>query len=98
VIAPAVSRLTTPPLLTGTAGIYKIDGGGFVPAETTLTLGTTALTRGTLTPPGAGDFYVDPAGAFVSFALPTGTPTGYYPVLLAVNGIAASGGWVAVAP
>jgi len=98
VIAPAVSGLTNPPLLTGTAGIYTVDGGGFVPAETTLTLGTTALTRGTITPPGAGDFYVDPAGAFVSFALPAGTPSGYYPVQLAVNGIAASGGWVAVAP
>jgi len=98
VIAPAVSGLKNPPLLKGAAGIYTIDGGGFVPAETTLTLGATALTRGTITPPGAGDFYVDPAGAFVTFALPTGTPSGDYPVLLAVNGIAASGGWVAVAP
>jgi hypothetical protein len=98
VIAPAVSGLANPPLLKGAAGIYTIGGGGFVPAETTLTLGTTALTRGTVAPPGAGNYYVDPAGSFVSFALPTGTPTGYYPVLLAVNGIAASGGWVAVAP
>jgi hypothetical protein len=98
VIAPAVSGLKNPPLLTGTAGIYTIDGGGFVPAETTLSLDGNALTRVAAKPPGAGGFYVDPAGAFVSFALPNGTPSGYYPVLLAVNGIAATGGWVAVAP
>jgi hypothetical protein len=90
--------LKNPPLLTGTAGIYTIDGGGFVPAETTLSLDGNALTRVAAKPPGAGGFYVDPAGAFVSFALPNGTPSGYYPVLLAVNGIAATGGWVAVAP
>jgi len=98
VIAPAVSGLKTPPILIGSNGIYTIDGAGFVPAETTLTIGTTALTRVAVTPPGGAEFYVDPAGAFVSFALPTGTPAGYYPVQLAVNGIAASGGWVAVAP
>jgi hypothetical protein len=97
-IGPAVSGLKNPPLLTSTSGFYTIDGGGFVPAETTLSAGALVLTRGTVTPPGAGGFYVDPAGAFVRFALPTGTPSGYYPVLLAVSGIAATGGWVAVAP
>lgn len=98
-IAPRVDGVTNPPLLTATAGIYAITGGGFVPTPSgkiTLSIGATALASTNAATPGAGQFTVDAAGTAISFMVPSGTPSGLYPVLLAVNGVAASTGWVAV--
>jgi hypothetical protein len=96
-IAPRVDGVMDPPLLAPTAGIYAITGGGFVPtAATTISIGATALTFTNAATPGAGQFNVNGAGTAISFMVPSGTASGSYPVLLAVNGVAASTGWVVV--
>ena len=78
-------------------GLYAIAGAGFVPAETILTLGAIPLAHTATVTPAAGQFTVNPAGTAISFMLPSPAPAkGNYPVLIQVNGIAASPGWVVV--
>lgn len=96
-VAPRIDGLVNPPvLLPGAGGVYSIAGAGFVPAQTTVSLGSVALTSSAASPLPAGSFTVAASGSGISFVLPTGTPKGSYPVLIAVNGIAASTGWVVV--
>ncbi len=81
------------------AGLYAIAGAGFVPAATIVTLGAIPLTHTAAATPAAGQFTVNPAGTAISFRLPSPAPAkGNYPVLIQVNGIAASPGWVVVLP
>jgi hypothetical protein len=97
VIAPQVDGVTNPPLLEPDAsGLYRIAGAGFLPSNaTTLKFGTASLSYSTATTPGAGEFNVNATGTAISFKPPSATQ-GSYPVLLAVNGFAASTGWVVV--
>jgi len=98
VIAPRVDGVTNPPLLAPNAsGLYAITGAGFVPSTaTTLTFGTLPLAYSTASTPGVGEFNVNAKGTGISFKPPSAAPSGSYPVLLAVNAIAASTGWVVV--
>lgn len=94
-IAPRVDGVTNPPALAkNAAGVYPIAGGGFIadPA-TTLSLGSTALAY-SATGPGPGQFTIDPTGTQIAFLPPAAIASGAYPVLLAVNGVAATAGWV----
>jgi Pvc16 N-terminal domain len=96
-IAPRVDGVTNPPTLSpNSSGVFMLTGAGFQPnANTAITLGGTALTFSGAAAPSAGQFTVDAAGANIAFVPPTALPAGNYPVLLAVNGIAATTGWVA---
>lgn len=97
VIAPRVDGVTNPPLLAADpSGRYAIAGAGFVPASTSLSFSATALTYTAAASPVAGQFTVNAAGTGISFVPPAAAPSGSYPVLLAVGGIAASTGWVVV--
>jgi hypothetical protein len=98
VIAPRVDGVTNPPLLApNSGGLYSITGAGFIPsAATTLTLGTVPLTYTSAATPAPGNYNVNAAGTGVSFVLPGVIAAGSYPVLLAVNGVAATAGWVVV--
>ncbi len=98
-IAPRVDGITNPPLLSAdaTTGVFTVSGAGFIPSGgVTLALGGAVLTQSLATPLPAGCFTVDPTGAKITFIAPTTLPAGAYPLLLAVNGIAASIGWLAV--
>jgi hypothetical protein len=94
-IAPRVDGVTDPPTLgKGASGFYPIHGGGFVAGQaTTLSLGSKALAY-SAAGPGAGQFTVDPTGTQIAFLPPLGMAAGVYPVQLAVNGVAATAGWV----
>jgi hypothetical protein len=98
IIAPRVDGMTNPPQLNPDAtGLYSITGAGFVPASTVLALGAVPLAATTTAPPGTGQFTVTAAGTGISFMLPNPSPpSGEYPVLIQVNGIAAAPGWVVV--
>ena len=97
-IAPRVDGVTNPPMLNpdGT-GTYAVTGGGFAPAAAvSLALGTVALALSTAAAATAGDFVIGAGGTSLNFKAPAGLAKGSYPMLLAVNGIAASIGWVVV--
>jgi hypothetical protein len=92
-IAPRVDNVAIPPQLQpdGT-GLYLIAGAGFISGSTIVALGNIPLAAAAS--PGPGQFTVSAAGDAVSFKLPTpNPPTGAYPVLIQVNGIAAEPGW-----
>jgi hypothetical protein len=99
-IAPRVNNVAIPPQLSPSgSGLYAIAGAGFVPAATIVTLGAIPLIHTAAVTPTAGQFTVNPAGTAISFMLPSPAPAkGNYPVLIQVNGIAASPGWVVVLP
>jgi hypothetical protein len=78
-------------------GTYAVTGGGFAPAAAvSLALGTAALALSTTAAAAAGNFVIGAGGTTLSFMAPAGLAKGSYPMLLAVNGIAASIGWVVV--
>jgi hypothetical protein len=94
-VAPRVDGVANPPKLTpdGT-GLYSITGAGFAPAAATkVTFGAAPLgfTGGA---PGAGQFNVDGPGQTITFKAPPGATKGAYPILVTVNGVAATTGWV----
>jgi hypothetical protein len=96
-IAPRVDGVTNPPLLNAVAGVYTVTGGGFAPAAAvSLALGTAALALSAAAAPSAGNFVIGAGGTALSFVAPSALAKGFYPMLLAVNGIAASIGWVVV--
>jgi hypothetical protein len=97
-IAPRVDGVTNPPTLNAnSSGVFSVTGAGFQPnANTGIVLGSNALAYTGAAAPSAGQFTVDAAGANIAFMAPAALPAGNYPVLLAVNGITATAGWVAV--
>lgn len=99
-IAPSVTITATPPVVQPDAtGLYSFFGGGFIAdgTKTKLSLGATALTYSPGAP-GAGEFAVATGTTpSISFRLPQPFASGTYPILLSVNAVAASTGWV-VAP
>jgi hypothetical protein len=101
VIAPRVDGVTVPPKLTlNAAGVYPIKGGGFIPdgAKTLLAIGATKLTYTSAAAPSAGEFTVDGGGVNIAFLPPAMMAKGAYPVLLSVNNVPASAGWVVDLP
>jgi hypothetical protein len=95
-VAPSLDTKDNPPpvLPKPASGPYVINGAGFVASSATkLSLGATPLgfVAGA---PSAGKFSVDPTGAQILFVPPAATPPGYYPLLLSVNAVAATTGWV----
>jgi hypothetical protein len=96
--APRVDGVTNPPTLNPNAsGVFSLTGAGFQrSANTSITLGGVALGYSSAASPSAGQFTVDAAGANIQFVASAALPAGNYPVLLAVSGIAATTGWVAV--
>ena len=97
-VAPRVDNVVNPPVLPAVGGVYTISGAGFAPsaAATTLGFGTTALAYSTAATPAAGKFTVNAAGNTIKFKAPGGSAHGSYPILLTVNGVAATTGWVVV--
>jgi len=96
VVAPRIDGVPNPPILQPDgSGLYTIQGGGFVPAGTQVSFGTTPLTANA-GPPAPGEFNVDASGTAITFKPPAGAIAGAYPVLIGVNGIPASTGWVVV--
>jgi hypothetical protein len=93
VIAPRVDNVAIPPQLQpDSTGLYSIAGAGFMAGATIVALGKILLAAAAS--PGPGQFAVTAAGDAISFKLPTpNPPTGAYPVLIQVNGIAAEPGW-----
>ena len=96
-IAPRVDGVVDPPVLPpNAAGLYAISGAGFAPsAATTLKFGSVSLNYTSAPTPGNGEFNVNATGTGITFKPPSSAP-GAYSVLLAVNGFAASTGWVVV--
>jgi hypothetical protein len=95
VIAARIDGLTGP----DGSGLYTLAGAGFASGATTLAVGATALAAAGASPPGAGTFFVDPAGASITFALPSpGPPTGTYAVSVVVNGVPCLPGWLVTTP
>jgi hypothetical protein len=96
-IAPRIDGVVNPPTLDpGIFGEFTVTGAGFLPAaKVTLALGSNPLTFSGGAAPPAGGFIVNPAGTAITF-LPGALAAGSYPLLLAVNGVPAPIGWLAV--
>ena len=88
VIAARIDSLTRPASPTG---VYTLKGAGFVPGSTNVSVGAAALTATAASPPGAGEFFVDPGGGAIAFALAT---PGSFPLGVAVNGVPNAAGWL----
>jgi hypothetical protein len=87
-IAARIDSLARPALPTG---VYTLTGAGFAPGATALDVGGTDLAAVGAGPPGPGRFFVDPAGATITFALAT---PGSFPLAVVVNGVASpAAGW-----
>jgi hypothetical protein len=96
VIAPRIDGVPNPPILPPDgSGLYTIQGGGFVPAATQVSFGANPLAA-TAGPPGPGEFSVHAGGKEITFKPPSGATAGSYPIVLGVNGISPSTGWVVV--
>jgi hypothetical protein len=93
-VAPSLSNVPSPPLLTPDAsGVYSFAGAGFAPPiATAVNFGAAGLTY-TAAAPAAGQFTINSAGTLISF-LPPVVPPGAYPVIVTVNQISATTGWV----
>ena len=95
-VAPRIDGVPNPPILRPDgSGLYTIQGGGFVPPVTNVSFGATPLTPGAA-PPGAGAFSVGADGKAITFRPPSAVVAGSYPILVSVNSVAASTGWVVV--
>jgi hypothetical protein len=88
VIAARIDSLTQPAAPTG---VYTLKGAGFAPGATSVTVGGAALAVAAASPPGAGEFFVDPGGASITFALAT---PGSFALGVAVNGVPSAAGWL----
>ncbi|HEY4030709.1 MAG TPA: DUF4255 domain-containing protein [Caulobacteraceae bacterium] len=87
VIAARIDSVARPATPTG---VYTLNGAGFVPGSTSVSVGGTALTAGA-NPPGAGEFFVDPGGGSIAFALST---PGSFALGVSVNGVPSAAGWL----
>jgi hypothetical protein len=95
-VAPRIDGVPNPPILQPDgSGLYTIQGGGFVPAGTRLSFGADSLAVAA-GPPGPGEFSVDAGGTKITFRPPTAAIAGSYPIIIGVNGISPSTGWVVV--
>ena len=88
VIAARIDSLTKPPTPTG---VYTLKGAGFAAGSTSVTVDDVALTAVGASPPGAGQFFVDPAGGSISFAL---TTPGSFALAVTVNDVPCAAGWL----
>lgn len=94
-IAPRVDGLAGP----DPAGIRTVSGGGFVPSATIVAFEAAPLTAVPGPTLAAGQFLVAGNGTSLSFKLPSPPPAkGDYPLLIQVNGVAATPGPIVTVP
>jgi len=91
-LAARVSVTVDPPILAPAAGLFTVQGVGFVAAKTEVLLGTTALQRVTAAP-AAGEFRVNPSGTTITFRTPAGLASGRHGVRVRVNQVESDPGW-----
>jgi hypothetical protein len=89
-IAPRVDSVVNPPILNVVAGLYTIQGVGFVGGQ--LYLETVAMTS-TGSAPVAGEFQINPAGTQILFRAPASLAPGQYAVRIRANGVEAAPSW-----
>jgi hypothetical protein len=95
-IAPRIDGVVNPPVLApDSAGIYTINGAGFVAAATAVSFGATPLTSAAGSP-GPGEFSVNAAGTTINLQAPAAVSAGSYPLQISVSNCPASTGWVVV--
>ena len=89
-LAPAITfgMVSTDPA----AGLFTVQGVGFVAAKTEVLLGSTALQR-VGAAPAAGQFRVNPAGTTITFRIPAGLASGRHGVRVRVNQVESDPSW-----
>jgi hypothetical protein len=91
-LAARVTVTADPPILAPAAGLYTVQGVGFVAAATEVLLGTTPLQRVNAAP-GAGEFRVTPAGTTITFRTPAGLAAGRHGLRIRVNAVESDPSW-----
>lgn len=90
------AKLTTPPgpssIISEAAGVFSINGVGFISGRTELLIGTVKLDEA-LGAPAVGEFDVSAAGDVMTFKLPPNLPSGIHAVRVRVNGIESAPTW-----
>lgn len=91
------ANLTIPPgppapVLVPAAGIFTINGIGFVGGNTEVLIGTVALTEAGGAP-AAGEFDVNAGGTVMTFRLPGDLPSGLFGVRVRVNHVESAPAW-----
>lgn len=91
------AKLTIPagppaPVLVPAAGIFTINGLGFIGGNTEVLIGVVAL-KEVGGPPAAGEFDVNAGGTVTTFQLPADLPAGLYGVRVRVNHVESAPAW-----
>lgn len=90
-IAAGVANVANPPLLTAAAGVFTLEGVGFVNGETEVLLESVALTESSAAPTD-GEFQITSTTS-IQFHAPGGLPTGRYGVRIRVAGVESAPSW-----
>jgi hypothetical protein len=81
-----------PPILTPVAGLYTVNGAGFIGGLTEVLIGTVSL-EAVAGAPAAGQFDVNALGTVITFQAPANIPTGLHTVRIRVNNVESAPTW-----
>jgi hypothetical protein len=91
------AKLTIPPgppapILSSVAGVFTVNGVGFIGGQTELLIGTVKLAEAAGAP-AVGEFDVNAAGSVMTFQLPSNLPAGIHAVRVRVNRVESAPTW-----
>jgi hypothetical protein len=91
-VAAAITGVAAPPILPAVAGLYTVDGLGFIASGTQVFLDTVALTE-VAGAPAAGEFQLQNAGTRLVFRPPASLGAGRYPLRVRVHNVESAPSW-----
>jgi hypothetical protein len=89
-IAPAITGVVNPPLLAPAAGVFTVNGLGFVAGKTEVLLDAVPLAE-VGAAPAAGEFQI--TGDSIAFMPPTNLASGRYGLRVRVSGVESAPSW-----
>ncbi|MEO8597302.1 MAG: DUF4255 domain-containing protein [Candidatus Solibacter sp.] len=91
-IAPALTGVANPPILAPVAGVFTVNGLGFVSGKTEVLLDAVAMTEAG-GPPAAGEFQIGAGGTTLAFQPPANLAPGRFGLRVRVSGVESAPSW-----